>query len=249
VAACLAALWLVHERRYGREHEPVMSLDLFRIRSYVLGTGVGLVYFAGFTATFFTLTQYLQTGLGYSALTAGLAATPFALGSALTASLGSRRVLARGRVLVAAGLATVIVGLALTWLAVDLEAGPHVGWWIAVPLLIAGLGGGLVISPNQTLSLSQVPRSRAGSAGGALQTAQRVGSSAGIAITGSIFYGSLASGHGNFAVAFRASLISIGGFCAAALALALADVVSGRRRTGQSPDRRRGGEPLSAQGR
>jgi EmrB/QacA subfamily drug resistance transporter len=95
-AAGLAALWLWHERRYGRTHEPVVSLDLFRTRSFVLGTGVGLVYFAGFTAVFFTLTQYLQTGLGYSALLAGLSATPFALGSALTASLGSRRVLLRG---------------------------------------------------------------------------------------------------------------------------------------------------------
>jgi EmrB/QacA subfamily drug resistance transporter len=229
VAAVLAVLWLAHERRYGRNHEPVISLDLFRIRSYVLGMGVGLVYFAGFTAVFFTLTQYLQTGLGYSALTAGLSATPFALGSALTASLGSRRVLTRGRMLVAAGLATVIAGLLLTWLAVDLEAGPGVGWWTAVPLLIAGLGGGLVVSPNQTLSLSQVPGARAGSAAGALQTAQRIGSSAGIAITGSVFYGALAGHHGDFAGAFRAGLISIGCFCAAALVLALADAVIGTR--------------------
>jgi EmrB/QacA subfamily drug resistance transporter len=226
VAACLAALWLWHERRYDRSHEPVISLDLFRIRSYVLGMGIGLVYFAGFTAVFFTFTQYLQTGLGYSALTAGLSATPFALGSALTASLGSRRVLTRGRVLVAAGLATVITGLALTWLAVKLEAGPDIGWWTALPLLIAGLGGGWVISPNQTLSLSEVPGARAGSAAGALQTAQRIGSSAGIAITGSIFYGTLSRDRGDFAAAFRAGLIAIGCFCAAALALALADALT-----------------------
>jgi hypothetical protein len=131
--------------------------------------------------------------------------------------------------LVAAGLAVVVVGVALTWLAVDLKAGPDIGWWIALPLLIAGLGGGLVVSPNQTLTLSQVPRGRAGSAGGALQTAQRIGSSAGIAITGSVFYDALAGDHGDFAQAFRSSLISIGCFCAAALALALADAVTGRR--------------------
>ena len=46
------------------------------------------------------------------------------------------------------------------------------------------MGGGFVISPNQTLSLSQVPNQRAGSAGGVLQTGQRIGSAAGIAITG-----------------------------------------------------------------
>ncbi len=165
VAAVLLVLWVLHERRYGRTHEPVVSLDLFTIRSYVLGAGVGLLYFAGFTGTFFILTQYLQTGLDYPAWKAGLAATPFALGGALTSSLGSRAVLRRGRKLVAFGLAGVIVGLVGVWLAVRAEPGQDVALWTALPLLVAGLGGGLVISPNQTLSLSEVPVRRAGSAG------------------------------------------------------------------------------------
>ena len=226
VAAALLALWVAHERHYGRTREPVINLELFRLRSYVLGMGVGLVYFAGFTGTFFILTQYLQTGLHYSALQAGLTATPFAVGGALTASLGSRQVLRRGRKLVAAGLVTVLVGFALVWLAVHLQPGPDVSYYIAPPLLLAGLGGGLVISPNQTLSLSQVPTQRAGSAGGALQTAQRIGSSAGIAVTGSVFYSTLASDHGDFAAAFRAGVIVIGCFVAAALALAVGDALA-----------------------
>ena len=230
IAAVLAVLWILHERRYGRDHEPVVSLDLFAIRSYVLGTGVGLVYFAGFTATFFILTQYLQLGLGYSALGAGLTATPFAVGGALTSSLGSRQVLRRGRKLVAFGLGTVIAGLVLVWFAVRAHPGHDVGYWVAAPLLLAGLGGGLVISPNQTLSLSQVPNRRAGSAGGTLQTAQRIGSSAGIAITGSVFYSALSSHHGEYATAFRSGLIAIAAFVAAALVLALADALTSRAR-------------------
>ena len=47
VAAVLAVLWVLHERRYGRTHEPVVNLDLFKIRSYVLGAGVGLLYLLG----------------------------------------------------------------------------------------------------------------------------------------------------------------------------------------------------------
>jgi EmrB/QacA subfamily drug resistance transporter len=226
VAAVLAVVWVIHERRYGRTHEPVVNLSLFGIRSYVLGTGVGLLYFAGFTGTFFILTQYLQIGLGYSALGAGLATTSFAIGGALTASLGSRHVLRQGRKLVAFGLITVIIGLALVWLAVHHDPGHDVGYWIALPLLIAGMGGGFVISPNQTLTLSEVPNERAGSAGGVLQTAQRIGSSAGIAITGSIFYSTLASTHSDFADAFRRGVVVIGAFVAAALALALADAVT-----------------------
>ncbi len=226
VAVLLFVAWLLHERRYGRDHEPVVSLDLFKIRSYVLGAGVGLLYFAGFTGTFFILTQYLQLGLDYPAWKAGLTATPFAIGGALTSSLGARSVLRRGRKLVALGLFTVIAGLVAVWFAVRAQPGSDVGLYTALPLLLAGLGGGFVISPNQTLSLSQVPVERAGSAGGVIQTGQRIGSAAGIAITGSVFYGTLATTHGDYATAFRHGVVVIAAFVAAALALALADALT-----------------------
>jgi EmrB/QacA subfamily drug resistance transporter len=224
LAGVLLAAWVLHERRYGRTGEPMVSLDLFKIRAYMLGVGVGMLYFAGFTATFFILTQYLQIGLHYPAWKAGLTATPFAIGGAIMSSIGSRRVLRQGRRLVAIGLGTVVVGLVLVWLAVHHQPGYDVGLWVALPLLLAGLGGGLVISPNQTLSLAEVPVKRAGSAGGVIQTGQRIGSAAGIAITGSVFYSSLGSSHGDFALAFRHGVVVIAAFVFSALALALVDV-------------------------
>ena len=184
---------------------------------------MGLIYFAGFVALFFIQTQYLQLGLGYPAWKSGLAVTPFAIGSALVSTAGSRQALRRGPKLVAFGLAMVLVGMAGVWVAVGDHPGYDVALWIALPLLIGGLGGGLVISPNLTLTLSRVPVARAGSAGGVLQTGQRIGSAAGIAITGSVFYSQLATSHGNFASAFRHGIISIAAFVAAALALVLAD--------------------------
>jgi EmrB/QacA subfamily drug resistance transporter len=236
VAAVLLAVWIVHERRYAaRGCEPVVNLTLFKIRSYALGAGVGLLYFAGFTGTFFILTQYLQLGLHYPAWKAGLSATPFAIGTALMASLGSRRVLDYGRKLVAFGLTTVFFGLALVWLAVLHEPGYDVGLWTALPLFIAGLGGGLVISPNVTLTLSEVPVERAGSAGGVLQTGQRIGSAAGIAITGSVFYSALAGTRGDFSDPFRHGLLVIEAFVLAALALAVADVLTAGSRRRRVP--------------
>src|SRR3954470_8074177 len=223
LAGVLLVVWVLHERRYARTREPLVSLDLFRIRSYLLGAPVGLIYFAGFIAVFFILTQYLQLGLGYPAWKSGLAATPFAIGGALVSPWGSRQVLRRGPKLVALGLATVLVGLAGVWLAVGAHPGNDVALWTALPLLVAGLGGGLVISPNLTLTLSQVPVERAGSAGGVLQTGQRIGTAAGIAVTGNIFYTQLASSHGDFASAFRHGIISIATFAVAALVLVLAD--------------------------
>src|SRR3954462_2239722 len=229
LAALLLVGWGLHERRYARTHEPLVSLDLFRIRSYALGAPVGLVYFAAFIAVFFILTQYLQLGLNYPAWKSGLAATPFAIGGVLVASAGSRQVLRRGPRLVAFGLAMFLVGMSGVWLAVGAHPGHDVALWTALPLLIAGLGGGLVISPNLTLTLSQVPVERAGSAGGVLKTGQRIGSAAGIAVTGSVFYTQLAASHGDYASAFRHGIVSIAAFVVAALALALADALTHRR--------------------
>jgi EmrB/QacA subfamily drug resistance transporter len=228
LAAVLLVLWVIHERRYGRTREPLVSLDLFRIRSYVFGAPVGLLFFAGFVGLFFIQTQYLQLGLGYPAWKSGLAVTPFALGSALVASAASRQALRRGPKLVAFGLSLVLVGMAAVWLAVGAHPGHDVALWIALPLLIAGAGSGFVISPNLTLTLSEVPVQRAGSAGGMLQTGQRIGSAAGVAITGSIFYNQLAASHGDYASAFRHGLIGISAFVAATLALALADTFTQR---------------------
>jgi EmrB/QacA subfamily drug resistance transporter len=226
MAAVLLVVWVLHERRYGRTREPLVSLELFRIRSYVLGAPVGLLFFAAFVAVFFILTQYLQLGLGYPAWKSGLSATPFAIGSALVASPASRQVLRRGPKLEAVGLATFLVGMAGVWLAVGAHPGHDVALWTALPLLVAGLGAGFVISPNLTLTLSQVPVERAGSAGGVLQTGQRIGTAAGIAVTGSVFYNQLASSHGNFASAFRDGIVSIAAFVALALALVLADALT-----------------------
>ena len=88
----------------------------------MFGLSLGTFYFAGFTAIFLVITLYLQVGLGYSALEAGATQTPFAVGSAIAAILGSRWCQRFGRALVVVGLMLVITGL----LAIDLLV-PHAG--------------------------------------------------------------------------------------------------------------------------
>ncbi|MEU4773908.1 MFS transporter [Micromonospora sp. NPDC023644] len=219
------------ERWYARRQEPLFDLRLFGFRSYALGSLIALVYFGGFTAIFFIFTLYLQNGLGYSALVAGLAITPFALGSAAASALGGRIVNRFGRPLVAVGLLTVVAGLvAVVGVLALAPSGATVPWLTAAPLLVAGLGSGLVIAPNQTLTLSQVPVRHAGSGAGMLQTGQRIGSAAGIAAVGSIFFSSLAASGGDFSLAFRHSLLLAAGVIALALVAALVDVAIGHRR-------------------
>jgi EmrB/QacA subfamily drug resistance transporter len=224
----LLAVFVAWERRYARRASAVVDLNLFGRRSYGLGVLIALIYFAGFTAIFFIFTVYLQIGLGYSALLAGAAITPFALGSAVSAALGGRVVVRFGRPLVVAGLATVAVGLGGAALAVEFVPGRTVALATAAPLLLAGLGSGLVITPNQTLTLAEVPVERAGSAGGVLQTSQRMGSAVGIAAVGSVFFASVAT-YGNYALAFRHALLVAIAFVLVALVAAVADVTTGSR--------------------
>ncbi|RQX08944.1 MFS transporter [Micromonospora ureilytica] len=214
-------LW---ERRYARHHQPLFDLRLFNLQSYTLGSILALVYFGGFTAIFFIFTLFLQMGLDYSALVAGLAITPFALGSAAAAVLGGRIVNRFGRPLVAIGLLTVVVGLAATVIALHLAPDAPAPWVAAGPLLVAGIGSGLVIAPNQTITLSEVPVDQAGSGAGMLQTGQRIGAAAGIAAVGSVFFSSLADSRGDWTGAFERSLMLATGIIALALIAALIDI-------------------------
>ncbi|WP_369182203.1 MFS transporter [Streptomyces sp. Y1] len=231
LAAVLLAAFVGWERAYGRRREPLVSLALFAVRPYAAGVLLSLVYFAGFTAIFFIFTLYLQAGQHYSALKAGLAITPFAVGSGVAAAVGGRLVSRLGRRLVVLGLVMVLLGLLGSALAVQLWSGPSVGWTTALPLLVAGAGSGLVIAPNQTLTLQQVPLTRAGSAGGVLQTAQRVGSAVGIAVVGSVFFAHAAGPHPDWAYAFQLGVTVAAGLVLAALLVALTDVRTGGGRT------------------
>ncbi|GIJ29933.1 MFS transporter [Micromonospora qiuiae] len=222
-------LW---ERRYARQGSPLFDVRIFRQQSYALGSLIALIYFGGFTAIFFIFTLYLQTGLGYSALVAGLAITPFALGSAAASAVGGRVVNRFGRPLVAAGLLTVVAGLGLVALAIGLAPHAPVPWVTAVPLLVAGIGSGLVIAPNQTLTLSQVPVPQAGSGAGMLQTGQRIGSAAGIAVVGAVFFSIVTETGAPWSKAFERSLLVSAGIITLALLVALIDIAPHRARKG-----------------
>jgi EmrB/QacA subfamily drug resistance transporter len=237
VAVVLLAIFLWWERRHD---EPMIDLSLFRLRSYALGSTIALLYFAGFTAVFFIFTLYLQNGLHYSALKAGLAITPFAVGSGVAAAVGGRIVSRFGRPLVAVGIVLVATGLGAVLLAVHFDPGRDVALATAAPFLLAGLGSGLVIAPNQTITLSEVPPEGGGSAAGVLQTGQRIGTAVGIAAVGAVFFAAVSGTHGDWAVAFQRGLLVVLAFVLAALCAAVADLLAGRHRPGRHATHRPG---------
>jgi MFS family permease len=150
-----------------------------------------------------------QEGLGRSALQTGLLVLPFVLGSLLTASNSFRFSRRFGRKAVLTGICGMLAGQALMLLVLRLS-GPRAHFWsLTGPLLLAGLGNGLVIAPNQDFVLASVPREQAGTAGGALITAQRLGAAIGIAVIGTVLFGSGSGsgGSGSGSAAITPSLV------------------------------------------
>jgi EmrB/QacA subfamily drug resistance transporter len=187
-AAVLLVAW--ESRLSRRGGEPVIQIALLRhSRSFGWGQALALLYFGGFTSLFFTLSIMWQEGLGHSALEAGLLVLPFAIGSLSSASNSHRFSRRFGRPAVMAGICGMLAGQALILLVLRLS-GSHPGFWSFVgPLLLAGLGNGLVIAPNQDFVLATVPGEQAGTAGGALITMQRLGAAIGIAVIGTALFG------------------------------------------------------------
>jgi EmrB/QacA subfamily drug resistance transporter len=204
-AFALLAWWEVRTGRRGGD--PLLKPGLFGQSSFSAGAVFAIAYFAGFTSVFFTISILWQEGLGRSALMTGLVVVPFSFGSLVSAAVSDKLSARMGRMVLVTGCAMVAAGLALTALAVHVTAPDPGGWYLLGPLLLAGLGSGMVIAPNQDFVLARVPRQDAGTASAILGTAQRAGSAIGIAVIGTVLFGTLhvRPGRGAVAAAFSHS--------------------------------------------
>ena len=210
--------WEHRVRRRG--HAPLLDLDLLRtLPGYGSGLLIGTLYFTGFTGVFLTASVWLQDSRDVSALHAGLLLTPFAVGSAISSPLAGRFVSQVGRPLTVVAIATMMAAVGLAAAIGPGQPTESLWWAFAAFLLLAGLGGGAVVSPNFTLTLAEVPPRMGGAAGGALQTGQRIGSALGAALLATI-YQVVAADHGGDA-GVRAALAT----ALAILSLALAAAV------------------------
>lgn len=209
VAGVLLWLWIKWERRYLHlGHSPMVDFKIFQSRSYTNGILIMSFYFMGLPALWVLVALYVQEGDGRSAFEAGFFGVPAALIGAYTAQWAGNRVARFGSTLIIYGLCLTLVGIGSSVVVVILhEAGDASVWWLVGSLCFVGVAQGLVISPNQTLTLETVPLEYAGSSGAILQTGQRIGTAIGFAVITAATFATLTVSSWSIAVAVGFGLI------------------------------------------
>jgi EmrB/QacA subfamily drug resistance transporter len=181
VAVVLLAAFIPIELR---ARSPIFELDLFRYRNFVAG---GLLKFSMnfvLASLFFLLPIYMQELLGYSPVKSGLLLLPLTAGFVAGLPLGGRLLDRVGpKTPMLAGLALMAAGV---YFLADLSttASTFQFWF---PLLVLGLGLGVVLTPINAASVNAVPTEKHGEAAGILTTLIGLGSVMGVAVCGAVF--------------------------------------------------------------
>ncbi|SEH01388.1 drug resistance transporter, EmrB/QacA subfamily [Nonomuraea solani] len=169
--------------RQRTARNPLIEPSLLRHRGFTAGLVLGVVFFAAVSGLLYVLALFLQTGLGYSPLRAALHLTPVALGI-VVASVACHRLVTRlGRVLIAIGLGVTLLGA--LWL---LAVVPGGAWALVPPVFVVGLGLGTCFGTVFDVTMGDLERHQAGSAGGVLSATQQLANAAGAAAVTTVYF-------------------------------------------------------------
>jgi EmrB/QacA subfamily drug resistance transporter len=188
-AIALVALtwWLGRRKRQGKP--ALLDPDLFRSKHFRLGVSQQLLQQIALGGTMIALPIYLQMVLEYNALQAGLSIAPLSLSMFGMALLAGRRAgNRRPSAIIRLGFALLAAGM-LVLLPIVPRADS--GWWLLVPLVIAGSGLGLLVSQLNNYTLAPISEERVSEAAGVNSAGGSFGLSFGLAFAGAIMLATL----------------------------------------------------------
>jgi DHA2 family multidrug resistance protein len=180
-----------------RTDHPVVDLRILKSRQLAVGVIFGLALGVCLYATVFVLPVYLQSVRGFTAEQTGFVILPGALASAFTmAFMGRLAGKFDGRLSIVAGVA--LFGLSM-WKHAHFttDSGMSDFFW---PLILRGMGLGLIFVPLTNLALADLPLSRIPNGTGLFNLMRQLGGSVGIALSATLLQ--------RFAAIHRADLMS-----------------------------------------
>ncbi|MFF4311379.1 MFS transporter [Streptomyces sp. NPDC001507] len=190
-ALAVFGVLVVYERRKAaRDGSPLIEPSLFAVKSFAAGIAVQTVFGVALGIFFLVWTLYMQVGLGWSPLHAGLTGVPFSISVSVAAGLSVQKLVPRfGRKVLQAGALLMGVGVLLYVWESHRYGLAIASWQMALPLVVMGAGMGLIVAPLTDAVLSEVPREHAGSASGLINTVQQMGNALGLGLVSVVFYG------------------------------------------------------------
>ncbi|WP_323666784.1 MFS transporter [Pectobacterium punjabense] len=182
-AVLLLGIFVAVELRRSR---PMLELSLFRYPRFIgvqllpVATGFSFIALIVYVPIWFIVIQ------GRDAFTAGLAILPLTAPMLVIPLLAGRmaQYLSPGLL---SGIGFLISALG-TWLLMDLSPDGSL-WAMAIPMLLIGVGNGLPWGLMDALSVSVVPKTRAGMAAGIFTTMRVAGEAIAIAVIGATLVG------------------------------------------------------------
>src|SRR4249919_1368154 len=195
VSLGLLAWWLVRRKRAGKA--VLLDPDLFKAKLFRFGVSGQLLQQIGLGGTMIALPIYLQIVLEYSAMGAGLSIAPLSLSMFAVALLAGRRGgKRRPASLIRAGFALFTIGMVVVEPIVPRATS---GWYLVVPLMIAGSGLGLLVSQLNNYTLAPISEERVSEAAGVNSAGGSFGLSFGLAFAGAILLATLSFAFTNMA--------------------------------------------------
>ena len=190
----LFVLWVFfrwEDRVEAHGREPLVRRELFRNPQLNGGLTMFLFQYLVQAGVFFVVPLYLSVALGLSAIDTGVRILPLSLGL-LTTAIGVPRLFptASPRLLVRCGLLSLFAGTALLLGLLDVDSGPEV---VLVPLILIGLGIGVLASQLGAVTVSAVPDEQSSEVGGVQNTMTNLGASIGTALAGAILIATLST--------------------------------------------------------
>src|SRR3954463_441259 len=188
VALGSLAWWLRDRKRRGRA--TLVDPGLFSSALFRTGVSGQLMQQIALGGTMIVLPIYLQMVLGYNALLSGISIAPLSLSMFAIALLAGRRGTGRPSSVILLGFTLLVVGLVALVLVVPRADS---GWWLTIPLVIAGCGLGMLVSQLNNYTLSPISDERVSEAAGVNSAAGSFGLSFGLAFAGAIMLAALAT--------------------------------------------------------
>jgi EmrB/QacA subfamily drug resistance transporter len=187
--------WLVHRKR--RLKPTLIDPDLFRSKIFRFGITQQMMQQIALGGTMIVLPIYLQMVLEYNAMQAGLSLAPLSLSMFGVAILAGKRAgKRRPAAIIRWGFLFLTLGLVVL---VPIVPRADSGWYLLIPLLIAGCGLGLLVSQLNDYTLAPISEERVSEAAGVNSAAGSFGLSFGLAFAGAIMLASLSSAFTNMA--------------------------------------------------